>query len=48
MKKTESITFRCNTEIKAKLDKIAKDEDRSLSYVINRILEQALIKEKEQ
>ena len=47
MKKTESITFRCNIEIKNKLDKIAIEEDRSVSYIINRILEQVLKEEQE-
>lgn len=42
MKKTESITFRCNPDIKIKLDEMAKEEDRSLSYIINRIIENAL------
>lgn len=43
MKKTESITFRCNPEIKITLEEMAK-EDRSLSYIINRIIENALKK----
>lgn len=44
MKKSESITFRCSPEIKEKLDTIAKEEDRSLSYIINRLIEMALKK----
>lgn len=47
MKKTESITFRCNPNIKIKLDEMAKEEDRSLSYIVNRILSEALLKGEE-
>lgn len=38
MKKPEMIGFKTTTEIKAKLEQIAKEEDRSVSYVVNRIL----------
>lgn len=39
MKKSEFIAIRTTEEIKNKLDQIAKEEDRSLSYIVNRIIE---------
>lgn len=39
-KKTEMIGFKTTTEIKAALTAMAQKEDRSLSYIINRILQE--------
>ena len=41
-KKSEMIGFKTTPEIKAALEEIAEREDRTLSYIINRILEQNL------
>jgi len=41
-KKTEMIGFKTTPEVKAALTSIAEREDRSISYVINRILQQHL------
>jgi len=41
-KKTEMIGFKTTPEVKAALISIAEREDRSISYVINRILQQHL------
>ncbi len=41
-KKTEMIGFKTVPEVKAALQVLAKKEDRSLSYIINRILIQYL------
>ncbi len=41
-KKTGMIGFKTTPEIKAALKKLAQKEDRSLSYIINRILIQHL------
>ena len=38
-KKTEMIGFKTTPEIKAALLEMAKREDRSISYIINRILQ---------
>ena len=38
-KKTEIITFKLTPTLKKELECIAKKEDRTLSYVVNRILE---------
>lgn len=38
-KKTEMIGFKTTPEIKNQLEKIANEQDRSLSYIINKILE---------
>lgn len=38
-KKSEMIGFKTTPEIKAALEEIAEREDRTLSYVINKILE---------
>lgn len=43
MKKTETIAFKTTIEIRKALEKIAEEEDRSLSYIINKILEKELI-----
>lgn len=37
MKKTEVITFRTNEEIKAELDRIAKEKEWSVSQVVEKI-----------
>lgn len=42
MKKSEYITFRTTIEIKEHLEKIATEEDRTISYVVNRILLNAI------
>ena len=41
-KKTEMIGFKTTPEVKAALTNIAEKEDRSISYIINRILLQHL------
>ena len=41
-KKSEMIGFKTTPEIKAALEQIAEQEDRTISYIINRILEQNL------
>lgn len=41
-KKTKMIGFMTTPEVKAALSEIAEKEDRSLSYIINRILQQYL------
>ncbi len=41
-KKTEMIGFKTVPEVKEALLELAKKEDRSLSYIINRILTQYL------
>ena len=41
-KKSEMIGFKTTTEIKAALEQIAEIEDRTISYIINRILEDYL------
>ena len=38
MKKTEYITFRTSEEVKTAIENIAKDEDRTISYILNRII----------
>ena len=45
MKKSEYITFRTTEEIKSHLEKLAKEDDRTISYVINKILEEYIKKE---
>lgn len=47
MKKTAYITFRTDENTKIILEKIAKEEDRTLSYILNRILTEYLAKEGE-
>lgn len=37
-KKTEMIGFKCTPEIRKALEQIAEEEDRSISYIINRVL----------
>lgn len=37
-KKSETVTVKTTPSIKQKLDKIAEEDDRSLSYVVDRIL----------
>lgn len=44
-KKSEYITFRTDENTKRILEDIAKTEDRTLSYIINRILSEYLTKE---
>ena len=44
MKKSAYITFRTDEEIKNYLEKLAKREDRTLSYIVNRILEEYIKK----
>ena len=41
-KKTEMVGFKTTQEVKAALAAIAEREDRSISYIINRILMQHL------
>ena len=41
-KKTEMVGFKTTPEVKAALAAIAEREDRSISYIINRILMQHL------
>lgn len=41
-KKSEMIGFKTTPEIKSALEEIAEREDRTVSYIINRILEQHL------
>ena len=41
-KKTEMVGFKTTPEVKAALLAIAEKEDRSISYIINRILQQHL------
>ena len=41
-KKSEMIGFKTTPEIKTALERIAEQEDRTISYIINRILEQSL------
>ena len=38
MKKDQHIAFMTTKEIKEKLQKIAEEEDRTLSYIVHRIL----------
>jgi len=44
-KKSEYITFRTDENTKRILEGMAKEEDRTLSYIINRILNEYLSKE---
>lgn len=44
-KKSEYITFRTDENTKRLLEIMAKNEDRTLSYIINRILNEYLAKE---
>lgn len=37
-KKSEMIGFKTTPQIRQELEEIAKEEDRSISYIINRIL----------
>lgn len=39
MKKSEFIAVRTTEETKITLEKMAKAEDRSISYIVNRIIE---------
>ena len=41
-KKTRYIGFRTTKEIYDRLESIAKEEDRSVSYILNRILREAM------
>lgn len=41
-KKTEMIGFKCTPEIRKALEQIAEEEDRSISYIINRVLTEYL------
>ena len=41
-KKTEMIGFKTTPEIKRELERIKDEEDRSISYIINRILTEHL------
>lgn len=45
MKKSEYITFRTSEETKTFLELKAKEEDRTLSYLINKILTEYIRKE---
>lgn len=44
-KKSEMIGFKTTPEIRKALEEIAESEDRSISYIINRILLEKLEKE---
>lgn len=44
MKKSAYITFRTSEEIKSHLEKMAKEDERTLSWVINKILEEYIKK----
>lgn len=44
-KKSEMIGFKTTPEVKAALEEIAAKEDRSVSYIINRILTNYLLSE---
>lgn len=44
-KKSEMIGFKTTPEIRKALEQIAESEDRSISYIINRILLEYLEKE---
>ena len=46
-KKSEMIGFKTTPEIKAALEEIAEREDRTISYIINKILERSLNKDAE-
>ncbi len=46
-KKSEMIGFKTTPEIRKELEKIAEREDRSISYIINRILSEYLEKAKQ-
>ena len=46
-KKSEMIGFKTTPEIKAALEAIAEKEDRTVSYIINKILETYLLKKEE-
>lgn len=48
MKKSDYITFRTTSEIKEYLTKLANKEDRTISYIVNRILENHIKKENSQ
>lgn len=41
-KKSEMIGFKTTPEIKQELEKIAEKEDRTISYIINKILHEHL------
>lgn len=43
-KKSEMIGFKTTPEIRKALEEVAESEDRSISYIINRILSEALLK----
>ena len=43
-KKTVMIGFKTTPEIREKLEQIAEKEDRTISYIINKILEEYLTK----
>lgn len=46
MKKTEMIGFKTTPEIRQALENKAKEEDRSISYIINKILSETLLNNK--
>ena len=48
MKKTAYITFRTDEITKQALENKAKEEDRTLSYVLNKILTEYLAKNREE
>lgn len=45
-KKSEMIGFKTTPEIRKEIERIAQSEDRSISYIINRILQEYLEKER--
>lgn len=47
-KKSAMIGFKTTPEVKEKLEEIAEKEDRSVSYIINKIISEYLTNEKEE
>lgn len=45
MKKSAYITIRTSEEVRAYIEKLAKEDDRTISYIINKILEEYVKKE---
>lgn len=39
-KKTESIGIRCTEELLKELEKIAEEKERSISYIVNKAIEE--------
>lgn len=43
-KKTEMIGFKTTPDVKLKIEEIAEKEDRTVSYIINKILTEYILK----